>query len=299
MNTVFIINPKSGQGKKPDDLIKKIAEIDETAQSYVTTAVGDAERFVRAFCEKNGPARFIACGGDGTLNEVLNGAINCPDAEVGVMPSGTGNDFCRNFQCDFSDIAALINGTAIKCDAIRYTTDGAVRYGANLFNIGFDCNVADMTGEMKKKPLISGSMAYFMSILVTIIKKKGSNIKVEIDGKTVHDGPILLTSVANGKCCGGGIISNPNAKVNDGFIDINVVYNISRAKFMSILPRYMKGTHMQMRDIEKIILNTKCKKIKITPNISPFRICCDGEIQNAKTVEFEIVHKAFNFVLPN
>ena len=298
MNTVFIINPKSGQGKDANALINEINSVNQDAQCYVTTGVGDAENFVRSYCEKNGPARFIACGGDGTLNEVLNGAIGFSDSEIGVMPSGTGNDFCRNFEGDFTDIATQINGTVIKSDAIRFTTNEETRYCANLFNIGFDCNVADMTGEMKKKPFISGHMAYFVSILVAIIKKKGADLKIEIDGKLVHDGPLLLNAISNGKCCGGGILSNPTAEINDGLIDTNIIYNIPRYRFITLLPRYMKGTHMQMKGIERFIFNTKCKKIKITPNMEGFRICADGEVQDAGVTEFEIVHEAFNFVLP-
>lgn len=298
MNTVFIINPKSGQGKDADALIKEISSVSPDAQTYVTKGVGDAESIVRGYCEKNGPARFIACGGDGTLNEVLNGAIHFSASEVGVMPSGTGNDFCRNFEADFSSIAAQINGTVIKSDAIRFTTCGKTRYCANLFNIGFDCNVADMTGEMKKKPFISGHMAYLVSIFVAIIKKKGADLKIEIDGKTVHDGPLLLTAISNGKCCGGGILSNPTAEINDGLIDTNIIYDIPRYRFITLLPRYIKGTHMEMKGIERFILNTKCKKMKITPNMEDFKICVDGEVQDAGVTEFEIVHEAFNFVLP-
>ena len=78
-----------------------------------------------------------------------------------------------------------------------------------MFNIGFDCNVADMTAKMKKKPLISGSMAYLFSIFAILIKKKGANLKIELDDIVKYEGPLLLTSLANGCFCGGGIKSNP------------------------------------------------------------------------------------------
>jgi len=296
METVFIVNPCAGQGKGVAALVKKVNSAG--AKVYITKAIRDAESFVRNYCQDKGPARFIACGGDGTLNEVLNGAILFEGAEIGVIPMGTGNDFCRNFDEDFFDVDAQINSPTIKSDSIRYTTNGVTRYCANLFNIGFDCNVADMTSEMKRKPFISGHMAYLVSILVAIIKKKGADLKIEIDGKTVHNGPLLLTAIANGKCCGGGILSNPTAKISDGLIDTNIIYDIPRYRFITLLPRYIKGTHMQMKGIERFILNTKCKKIKITPNVSGFRICADGEVQDADITEFETVHNAFNFVLP-
>lgn len=296
METIFIINPMAGQGKN-DNFIKTLKS--NGLNFYITKSVGDAEDFVRNYCEENGPARFLSCGGDGTFNEVLNGLIDTPDAEIGVLPMGTGNDFCRNFEYDFSNFIAQITGNTVKCDAIRYTTNGKSRYCANMFNIGFDCNVADMATTMKKKPFISGSLAYFSAILAVMIKKKGANIKLEIDDKEFFDGQILLTSIANGKFCGGGIMSNPLAEICDGFINVNIIYNIPRRKFITLLPRYMKGTHINLKNIEKVIYNTKCKKIKITPNTKNFRICVDGEIQDANTIEFEIAPQVFNFVVPS
>ena len=302
MKTVFIINPKAGQGN--GGLAEKIKMTSPVAEIYITRGVGDAERFVREYCRTNGGARFIACGGDGTLNEVLNGAIDCDDAEIGVIPGGTGNDFCRNFKQsgDFCDILSQINGKTVKCDAIRYTTwvDDEIRRGycVNMFNIGFDCNVADKTAEMKKKPLISGSAAYFLSILVNLIKKKGANLEIELDGEKVHSGPLLLTSVANGSFCGGGIMSNPLASVQDGLININIVNNVSRMKFIGLLPHYMKGDFLSLKNIEKVITSVKCTKATITPLTGTVRFCIDGEIADMGKTEFEIVHNAFDFVIP-
>ncbi len=308
MKTVFIVNPKAGQGKNTDLLIKSIEQmIVETgadASVYVTKAVGDAEIYTRECCANNGPARFIACGGDGTLNEVLNGAIGYPDAEIGVIPRGTGNDFCRNFGdgYDFTDIRRQIYGKTVQCDAIKYNTSSEnvnkQGYCVNMFNIGFDCNVADMTASMKKKPLVSGSLAYFLSILVTLVKKKGADLKIEIDGEAVHNGRLLLTSVANGSYCGGGIKSNPFASTSDGLININIIKNVSRLKFISLLPHYMKGTLFELRGIEKFITSRKCKHIKITPNTDVFRLCVDGEILDGGVTEFDIIPNAFNFVIP-
>ena len=306
--TVFIVNPKAGQGKNIEKFINDIktaADKNKTeTEIYLTKAIGDATVFVRKYCNENGAARFIACGGDGTLGEVVNGCINCPGSEVGVIPMGTGNDFCRNFDKsnNFSDIVSQISGATTKCDAIRYrsVTDGNEKTGycVNMFNIGFDCNVADMTSKMKQKPFISGSLAYFLSIFTMLIKKKGANLQIELDGESKHKGRLLLPSIANGKFCGGGIKSNPKAAVDGGFLNINIIYNISRINFLSKLPFYMKGTHIKLRNIQNVIYNTNCEKVVLTPLSGNMRICVDGEIENAGRTEFEIVHNAFNFVLP-
>jgi YegS/Rv2252/BmrU family lipid kinase len=308
MKTVFVVNPAAGQGKDNDLFVKSlnnmITRICADASVYVTNAVGDATRYVRAYCESNGPARFVACGGDGTLGEVLNGAIDCEGAEVGVVPMGTGNDFCRNFGdgIDFSNTVLQIDGEAVACDAIKYTTEinGEIREGycANMFNIGFDCNVADMTSDMKKKPFISGSLAYFVSILVSLIRKKCSELKVVIDGIEKHNGKLLLTSIANGCYCGGGIKSNPTSSVSDGMLDVNIIRDLPRWRFITLLPSYMKGTIHKVKNIDKYISFAKCKKIAVTPNDGKMRLCIDGEIIEAGKTRFEIVHNAFKFVVP-
>ena len=231
MKTIFIVNPKAGQGtdtKRLIDAIENTANcLGKQIEIYITTSVGDATCFVKECCKTKGPARFIACGGDGTLNEVLNGAAGYPDAEIGVIPMGTGNDFCRNFAKDFTNITSQINGNTVKCDAIKFTTEEKEGYCINMFNIGFDCNVADMTANMKKKPFVSGPLAYFLSILTALIKKKGAKLKIELDGEEKHSGALLLTSIANGCFCGGGIKSNPLASVQDGLINVNIIKNIA------------------------------------------------------------------------
>lgn len=302
--TIFIINPCAGQGTYVDSLIDKINGLTEiNKEIYITKFIGDATEYVKSFCEKFGMARFIACGGDGTLNEVLNGVIGFEGAEVGVIPVGTGNDFCRNFEGeDPCDILSRVSGDGVKCDAIRYVTEtenGMVEgYCANMFNIGFDCNVADLTAKMKKKPFISGSLAYLISIFVMLIGKRGANLKIEIDGKERHFGKLLLTSVANGCYCGGGIKSNPLASIRDGKININIIKNVSRLKFLRLLPYYMKGNFLKLKNIEKVIISEKCSEIAITPLDGKIRICIDGEIIDAGKTRFEICPGAFSFVVP-
>ena len=309
MKTVFIVNPNAGKKTKICELVNDIKntalESNSDVEIYITKSVGDATDFVRNYCVQNGPARFIACGGDGTLSEVADGAVGFDDVEIGVIPKGTGNDFCRNFNNreNFGNILYQLQGKTVKCDAIRYETevDGKIKSGycVNMFNIGFDCNVADKTDEIKAKTFLSGSLAYFAAIFVTLVKKQCSHLKIETDGKVKHDGKLLLTSLANGCFCGGGIKSNPYAEVNDGLININVIKNVSRLKFISLLPHYMKGTVFGVKNIEKYISTEKCKEIIVSPcNHKKIRLCVDGEIIDAGKTRFEIVHDAFDFVVP-
>lgn len=312
MRTIFVINPKAGKGKGIDKLVEKIRNASKKtgikADVYMTKDVGDGEAFADLIGKETAASaedvRLIACGGDGTLNEVLNGAIIYENLTVGVVPIGTGNDFCRNFpdEGDFMDIEAQLTGKVIKCDAIRYSgvMEGKkqTRYCANMFNIGFDCNVVDLTAKLKKYPLISGSFAYLMGVAITYIKKKGAKLRVELDGKVIENGPLLLTAIANGGFCGGGVHSSPYASVTDGIMDVNVIFNVGRVDFMKKFPYYAKGTHMELSDIDHIIYAGTCRKAKVTPLDGTMRLCTDGEIVDAGAIDFEVVPEAFNLLLP-
>ena len=311
MKTIFFVNPKAGKGKLADRLEQEIPQaasrLKMDAAVYRTRSVGDAERHARELCQSAGEEelRLIACGGDGTLNEVLNGAADCPNAAVGVMPIGTGNDFCRNFPeaGDFLSVEAQLLGRPIPCDAIRYSglLDGReqTRYCANMFNIGFDCNVVDMPATLKKYPLIGGSLAYLLAVLVILIKKKGADLTVELDGETCQDGKLLLCALANGSFCGGGLKSAPTATVHDGVMDVNIVYNVSRLNFLHKFPHYANGTIHQVRNIEKVLLSRQCRRVAVTPRNGTMRLCADGEIVNAGKITFEAVPNAFRFVIPS
>ena len=297
MKTVFIINKKAGQRKEIEKLIRKVPE---TAEVYLTKAKGDATRFIKEYCENYGPARFIACGGDGTINEVINGVVNCDGAEAGAVPVGTGNDFVRNFpDCDFFDTSLQMSCETESVDAIFYTSyfqgEEKCGYGINMFNIGFDCNVADKKEQIS---YIWGKLAYFVSIFINLIAKKGADVKIEIDGEIIHNGRLLLTSMANGCYCGGGIKSNPASDIKDGLININIIKNLSRMRFISLLPKYMKGTHTDLENIEKYIISKKCKEIIVTPLNGKMNVCVDGEIISTQKIKLEIKPKAFKFVVP-
>ena len=303
MKTIFIVNPAAGKGKQIDAVLKNLKNMSENAEIYMTKTPKDAERYVKEYCAQNGAARFIACGGDGTFSEVLNGAIHTEGTEVGIIPMGTGNDFIRNFEnADFTNCEWQISGDSMLCDAIKYRTEvnGEVREGycANMFNIGFDCSVADLTAEVKEKTVFSGSLAYFIAILKTLIRKQTYHFQVTADGENIQDGEVLLTAVANGSYCGGGVKSNPLADITDGKIQYNVIKNISRLKFISLLPSYMKGTFLNKKGIEKIIISRKCKALTVTPKVGKMRLCIDGEITDAEKTEFTIAPQAFRFVVP-
>ncbi len=304
MKTVFVVNPRAGHGKYTKKLLDEIKALESNAEIYLTKAPNDATRFVKEYLSENGKTRFIACGGDGTLSEVVNGMADFKDAQVGVIPIGSGNDYVRSFgtEVDFFDTFLQATADTEQVDVIKYsltdnekTKDG---FCINMANIGFDCNVADLTNRIKEKTFLGGSLAYIVAIFIMLISKKGADLKVETEDGVIYDGRLLLTSLANGKFCGGGIMSNPKASVTDGLINMNIIKNVSRIRFISLLPYYMKGTFLNLRGIERFITSPKYKNVIITPNNGKMKVGVDGEVSNAEKIEFSVIEGGINFVIP-
>ena len=299
MKYYFIINPHSGKGKHTEELSLKIQQVcgakDITYEIYQTLGVGDATRFVREVCSSpdNLPARFYACGGDGTLGEVVNAAACVAGASVGVIPVGTGNDFVRNFDKKetFFDIEAQIDASEISVDLLKCNDI----YSVNMLNIGFDCEVVKKVASIKKNPLIPSKLAYVAGVVVTLIKKPGLRASVSIDGKKA-DRTFLLTTFANGAFCGGGFHSNPRAELTDGLIDALFVENVSRMTFINLVGSYKKGTHLVPKN-DKILKSQKLKKIYFkfekTQSVS-----IDGELFDFDELSVECVPNALNLLLP-
>ena len=312
MKHIFVINPNAGKKGGKDKLEALIIAAGEKlgcdVEIYETKCAGDGEAFVRRTAAAKSPdekIRFYACGGDGAVNEIANGAYGFENVEIGCIPTGTGNDYIRNFgvKNDFMDIEAQLIGEAVECDLIRYveTLDGkeaGPRYCANMHNIGFDANAADMTAKVKKLPLIDGSFAYIVAVAIMFIKKKGANLRVEFEDGEVFDDKLLLMAIANGCFCGGGWKSNPVAELDDGIMDIGLIKDIPRRKFPGLIPKYHKGTHLSYKGIEDILIYKKSKKLTIHANGESMRLCTDGEISYADKVMFEIVPNAIKFAVP-
>jgi diacylglycerol kinase (ATP) len=323
MKHIFIMNPAAGKGKAGKMFLPKIIEtakrLSVDYEIHRTIAPGDAEHFVRSRCEartaaaasSTGPGnetqdvfRFYACGGDGTMNEVANGAYGFEHVEIAMIPAGTGNDYPRTFgdKEHFEDIEAQILGTAKPVDLIRYIfkmpeTEPVMRYCINMFNIGLDCNVADKVAEIKRYPFIPGPLAYGVSVGIMLGKKEGVDLEITLDNGEVYDGPIMLIAVGNGRYCGGGFNGLPLACPDDGLIDVSIVGNISRRTFISLIGKYRKGTHLEDPGTKEFLTYRNCKKLKIRPH-GIVKLCTDGEVSMTGETTFEIVPGGINFSVP-
>ncbi len=300
MKHCFIINPVAGKRDLQQELYRRILNAAEKRQEkyevYFTIGKKDATEYVRRILKnRQEPVRFYACGGDGTLNEVVNGIAGAQDVSVGMIPCGTGNDFIKNFSgnLDFLNIEAQLQGRLQTVDLIRYGED----YAVNMCNIGFDASVAHNMVRFKRLPLLKGSGAYSMSVLYCLASRLGNELSVQLDdGAEVHN-HFLLSLAANGFCYGGGYFGAPRAKVDDGLLDFCAVKKISRFKIMDLIQYYKKGQHLEIPKLEPYITYYQCKKLRFASAL-PFVVCVDGETFQTREIEFQVVPKALQFIVP-
>ena len=313
MKYYFFVNPVAGKGKNAHPLVEKIkgafADLGMEAdyRIYRTEAVGDGTKKARALAEnlKGEPARFYACGGDGTVNEIVNGIYGFEEASFGIVPIGSGNDTVRNFPetGDFLDMKSQILAEEKPMDLMEYSgiIDGVqqTRYCVNMFNIGFDCDVVRMAAELREKPLISGSLSYLMAIFGTFVKKEGISLDIVEDGKVLKQGKLLLCAISNGSFCGGGIKSAPQSIVDDGIFDINMVKDVSRREFLKFLPYYQKGTHLNHPKVDEVLEIRTSKSLSVKPfGVDTMNICVDGEIEETCGIDIRMIEKGIKILLP-
>lgn len=239
--------------------------------------------------------RFYICGGDGSFHEAVNGAKGFPQAEIGLLPVGTGNDFVRNFgkKKDFLDILSQVEGKSMACDVI----DINGRYVVNMANIGFDCEVVVKAAEWKKKPFISGPLAYIMGIITMFVKPMGNRMSFRWADGTTMAGRFLLCTIANGSFCGGGFCSSPKAALDDGMMDVGIVNMVPRREFIGILPKYKAGTYLETKLGQEKVLYEKYDKLELAVS-KPTNISIDGEISQFTYLKAEMVPQAFRFIVP-
>lgn len=298
---VFILNPVAGKGAMQNGLSLQIARICEQRgvdyEIHQTESQGDANTYVRACClaHPHTNLRFYACGGDGTLNETVNGAYGFANASVGVIPVGTGNDFVRNFEGKdaFLDIEAQLDGETVMTDLLRYNDCFCV----NMVNIGFDCEVVKLTAKLKKSKLVPKGLTYIIGLVITLIRKPGVEAVVTLDDGEPQKRRMLLTSAANGAWCGGGFHSTPLALLQDGVLDALLIKNVGRIHFLSLVKAYKQGTILENNRARKVIDYVKCHTIRYEFD-GVQSICVDGEVTEAQDLCIDVVPAALGLIVP-
>lgn len=298
MKHVIIINPTAGKKNELEDIIKKVddAFVGLDYQIYVTKAPNDATRFVKEYLENNNEkVRFYSCGGDGTLNEIVNGVMENKNAEIAIYPIGSGNDFLKVYGKieDFLDFKALINGKTATSDLLKLQD----KYVVNIFNIGLDANVVYYQRKLKKLPLMSPKGAYNLGVFCSLLQKLNHKHQIYVDDELIYDGKVTLCAICNGKCYGGGYYCAPIAKVDDGILDVCFVKKVSRITFAKLVKVYKAGKHLETKGLEKYVGYKQGKKVEVKID-KPLWCSIDGELTKTDHFVVEIIHNAIQFVVP-
>lgn len=238
----FIVNPAAGGGKHLSSLsdIQDFCRHNKLSHEVVLTkAPKHATELARKAALHH--EVIVAVGGDGTVNEVGNGLIGTA-AILGVLPTGSGNDFSREigYGKDIKkDLGSLING---RVELIDVGLVNSRTYFINAFGVGFDGEVAAHAHDFMKYG--RGLTGYLLSVLRTLATYSFHRINLIIDSHEPIEKEVLFVAVANGSTYGGGFRVAPGAKIDDGFFTICLVDKTTKLYALRNLPKFMRGTHL-------------------------------------------------------
>ena len=294
MRHLFLINPGAGQPGSTDALRRRIAA-DMAGRDYaveLSRGAGDVERLARQAAETGEAVRIYACGGDGTLNEAVNGAAGFPNAAVTNVPKGTGNDFLRIFgdRARFSDLSALAGGPQAAFDLM----DCNGRLGIGVVCAGVDARVAAGVHRYKALPLVSGTGAYVLSLAVNVLFRKLTRpMDIRLEGDRL-EGETTLVCICNGRYYGGGFMPVGDAQPDDGVLDVLVVPKVSRLTFARLVGAYASGRY---REYPRYIRDWHGGRIDFS---SPEELVAvvDGEVMRGRSFTVRLSEKKVNFFYP-
>ncbi len=249
MKHVFIINPNAGKKKSTRLLEEQIQALGLYCEIIYTKQAGDARRIAREAAEGGEEVRLYACGGDGTLNEVVNGAAGHDNAAVTNVPIGTGNDFLKIFgkgcRARFFDLAALSAGPQAAMDLI----DCNGHLGIDIVCTGLDARVAVDKDKYNDFPLVTGIGAYAISAVANVLFKQIAQ-PVTVDMENFHyEGEATIICVCSGRYYGGGFMPVGDNMPDDGLLETLVVRKVDRLTFFQLVGEYGKGRYAKYPEL--------------------------------------------------
>ena len=297
MKHFFIYNPAAGQGEAKD-LLKAAAAQREDCVFYETTGPRDATVFVEKTIAEMPDEQlcFVACGGDGTINEVASGVAGHDNACFTAYPCGSGNDFVKVFggRERFLDLDALLAAEPAPIDIMKVDDHWCI----NVFSFGFDTAVLKTMNQVKRKPLMGGKRAYYVGIVHALMKSMKTGCIVIADGESFYSGDILLCTFANAQYVGGSFKCAPRAKVDDGLIEVCLVKPVSRLSFVQLIGSYTAGTHLEDPRMKDILQYTQARELVVESERGLLPVSLDGEVIERKRFTVRIVPGGVNFALP-
>lgn len=266
----LIVNPAAGNGRSMatcEAVCKRLGERGIAYELHQTDHPTHATEIARE-ASSRGVETVIAIGGDGTVTETAAGLHGTRTA-LGIIPSGTGNDFIKTAGIPANWEEAL---EMILSKPARPVDTGAIndRFFMNICGTGFDVLTLDFAEKAKK--YVHGLLPYLYGVLRAIVAYKPKEMHIEIGDDVVMDGKYMIFSIANGRYFGGGIPIAPLAAVTDGLLDVLVVDAVPRWKLPAYLVPLMMG-RLHKCKISHRYLTTHCRV-----TCSGMRVQLDGEI---------------------
>ena len=288
----FIINPVAGHGRSVRVMDKLCAHLNVQGVEYDTAfsmRPGHTVNIARR-ASARGYDAIVSVGGDGTLRELLEG-VHGSNAVIGVIPAGTGNDFIKSLGIPKDPLKAL----KIILEGNRRTIDAGKinrRMFLNVANLGFDAQVVNTAQRI---PLLRGLPAYFIATIITLFKLKLVNIELEHEDGTATRHEILLIAVCNGSYYGGGFHVAPPARLDDGLLDVVLAERFSRLRVLSLLPSYIRGTHLK-KNVRGLSHYT-CTRLTIRAEAPAFANA-DGEMSVETALTIQALPSAMTVLAP-
>lgn len=309
---LVIVNPKSASGATRDNWAATASDLRAHFGPFIvafTKSQGDGVTIAKR-AAKAGRQFIIACGGDGTINEVANGILlSGADAELGVLPSGTGGDFRRTLglpQTNREAAAALREGVTRQMDAGKVTFadhDGETvsRFFLNISSVGL---AADVIKRVKSAKIFDwlpvesmrGKANFAISALQEVIDIDATLIRVRFDDGDEHTVQTIAFCIANSRYFGGGMMIAPDASINDGLLDVINIGDLSTAKILINAYSLYRGTHQKLAEVN----STLAKRIEVSA-VDPFNpifLETDGELPGQLPAVYEVVPKALRVRVP-
>lgn len=298
-----IVNPNAGNGKGHKDW-NQIAGILEKKHLAVNVKFTEAKGHAITLTQeavKKGFRNILTVGGDGTLNEVVNGIFTCnacasTDISLALIPVGTGNDWGRMFgiPLDYEKAVSIIKEGKRMCHDVGLISyfdgiDRRQRFFINIAGLGFESVVVRRTNHQKDKGR-SGKAIYFYNLLMSLLSYKNTRTEVIVDGER-HSADVFSINVGNGRYCGGGMRQTPDALPDDGLLDVTVINGIGKFEIIRSLKMLYDGSILSHPKIN----GYKCKNLKVSSD-SILWAEADGESLGHTPAEFSIIPSGINII---
>ncbi|MBL8122585.1 MAG: diacylglycerol kinase family lipid kinase [Pyrinomonadaceae bacterium] len=313
MLPLIIVNPKSASGATRDNWSSIASDLRThfgPFQVAFTKGPGDGIDLARRSAEE-GRRFIIACGGDGTINEIANGIIESgTDCELGIFPSGTGGDFRRTLgiPTELREAARTLREgrtEAIDVGKITYLNhngESESRYFLNVSSFGLAASIIERvkgSTSLKWLPLdtVRGRASFALSTLQEVAGLATANVRVKLDNGDEHPLSTVNFCIANARYFGGGMMIAPDAKIADGFLDVINIGDINTAKILLNAYTLYRGSHLSLKEVK----DTLAKRIEAHPlnEGDEVHIEVDGELLGRLPAVYEVVPKALKVRVPN